>query len=75
MFFELNGKHKAFQKKVREVYEREVSPWVEEYEKKRLSLFPFILPSEQIDFSAFDVQRNTVDLGWTRFLNVFRRRI
>ena len=34
MFFELNEKQKAFQKKAREVYEREVTPLVEEYERK-----------------------------------------
>ena len=34
MFFELNEKQNAFQKKVRQVYEREVSPLVEEYERK-----------------------------------------
>ncbi len=34
MFFELNENQKGFQKKVREVYEREVSPLVEEYERK-----------------------------------------
>jgi alkylation response protein AidB-like acyl-CoA dehydrogenase len=34
MFFELNEGQKEFQKKVREIYEREVSPLVEEYEKK-----------------------------------------
>mgnify|MGYP001568036388 CR=1 FL=1 len=41
MFFELNEKQKAFQKKVREVYEREVLPLVEEYEKKEA--FPVVL--------------------------------
>jgi alkylation response protein AidB-like acyl-CoA dehydrogenase len=43
MFFELNEKHKVFQKKVREVYEREVSPLVDEYERKEtfpVSLYP-----------------------------------
>jgi alkylation response protein AidB-like acyl-CoA dehydrogenase len=43
MFFELNEKQKVFQKKVREVYEREVSPLVEEYERKEtfpVSLYP-----------------------------------
>jgi len=43
MFFELNEKQKAFQKRVREVYEREVSPLVEEYERKEtfpVSLYP-----------------------------------
>jgi len=42
MFFELNENQKRFQKKVREVYEREVSPLVEEYERKEtfpVSLF------------------------------------
>jgi len=42
MFFELNENQKGFQKKVREVYEREVSPLVEEYERKEtfpVSLF------------------------------------
>jgi alkylation response protein AidB-like acyl-CoA dehydrogenase len=34
MFFELNDQQKKFQKKVREIYEREVSPLVEEYERK-----------------------------------------
>jgi alkylation response protein AidB-like acyl-CoA dehydrogenase len=34
MFFELNERQKEFQKKVREVYEKEVSPLVEEYEKR-----------------------------------------
>ena len=41
MFYELNEKQRVFQKKVREVYEREVSPWVEEYEKK--ATFPVFL--------------------------------
>src|SRR4030043_833006 len=41
MFFELNEKQRVFQKRVREVYEREVSPWVEEYEKK--ATFPVFL--------------------------------
>src|SRR4030043_1256695 len=41
MFFELNEKQRLFQKRVREVYEREVSPWVEEYEKK--ATFPVFL--------------------------------
>jgi butyryl-CoA dehydrogenase len=42
MFFELNDEQKEFRKKVREVYEREVSPLVEEYERKEtfpVSLF------------------------------------
>jgi alkylation response protein AidB-like acyl-CoA dehydrogenase len=34
MFFELNDQQKGFQKRVREIYEREVSPLVEEYERK-----------------------------------------
>ncbi len=34
MFFELNEQQKAFQKRVREIYEREVSPFVEENERK-----------------------------------------
>src|SRR4030067_2635420 len=34
MFYELNDEQKTFQKKVREIYEREVSPLVEEYERK-----------------------------------------
>ena len=34
MFYELNDEQKAFRKRVREVYEREVSPLVEEYERK-----------------------------------------
>jgi alkylation response protein AidB-like acyl-CoA dehydrogenase len=34
MFFELNEGQKEFQKKVREIYEKEVSPLVEEYEKR-----------------------------------------
>lgn len=43
MFFELNEQQRAFQKRVREIYEREVSPLVEEYEKKEtfpVSLYP-----------------------------------
>jgi len=43
MFFELNEEQKDFQKKVREIYEREVVPYVEEYEKKEtfpVPLFP-----------------------------------
>jgi alkylation response protein AidB-like acyl-CoA dehydrogenase len=43
MFFELNEEQKAFQKRVREVYESKVSPLVEEYEKKEtfpVSLYP-----------------------------------
>jgi len=34
MFFELNDQQKDFQKKVRKIYEREVSPLVEECERK-----------------------------------------
>jgi alkylation response protein AidB-like acyl-CoA dehydrogenase len=34
MFFELNDEQKDFQKRVREIYEREVIPFVEEYERK-----------------------------------------
>ena len=34
MLFELNEEQKTFQRKVREIYEREVSPLVEEYERK-----------------------------------------
>jgi alkylation response protein AidB-like acyl-CoA dehydrogenase len=34
MFFEWNDQQKEFQKKVREVYEKQVQPLVEEYEKK-----------------------------------------
>ena len=34
MLYELNDEQKTFQKKVREIYEREVSPLVEEYERK-----------------------------------------
>ena len=34
MFSELNDEQKGFQKRVREIYEREVSPLVEEYERK-----------------------------------------
>ena len=45
MFFELNEKQKAFQKRLREIYEREVSPLVEEYERKEtfpVQLFPIL---------------------------------
>jgi butyryl-CoA dehydrogenase len=45
MFFELNEKQKAFQKRVRQVYESEVSPLVEEYERKEtfpVSLYPML---------------------------------
>jgi butyryl-CoA dehydrogenase len=34
MFYELNDEQKALRKRVREIYEREVSPLVEEYERK-----------------------------------------
>jgi alkylation response protein AidB-like acyl-CoA dehydrogenase len=34
MFYELNEEQNAFRKRVREIYEREVSPLVEEYERK-----------------------------------------
>ena len=34
MFYELNDEQKTFQKKAREIYEREISPLVEEYERK-----------------------------------------
>ncbi len=34
MFFELTDGQKEFQKRVRKIYEREVIPLVEEYEKK-----------------------------------------
>ncbi len=34
MLYELNDEQKAFQKRVRQIYEREVSPLVEEYERK-----------------------------------------
>ena len=34
MFYELNDEQKAFRKRVQEIYEREVSPLVEEYERK-----------------------------------------
>lgn len=50
MLFELNEKQKAFQKKVREIYEKEVSPLVEEYERREtfpVSLYP-TLGSEQL---------------------------
>ena len=45
MFFELNEEQKTFQKRVREIYEREISPLVEEYEKKEtfpVQLFPIL---------------------------------
>jgi butyryl-CoA dehydrogenase len=43
MIFELNEQQRGFQKRVREIYEREVSPLVEEYERKEtfpVSLYP-----------------------------------
>jgi alkylation response protein AidB-like acyl-CoA dehydrogenase len=43
MFFELNEKQKTFQKRVQGIFEREVSPLVEEYERKEtfpVSLYP-----------------------------------
>jgi len=43
MFFELDEKQKTFQKRVRGIFEREVSPLVEEYERKEtfpVSLYP-----------------------------------
>jgi len=45
MFIELNEEQKTFQKRVREIYEREISPLVEEYEKKEtfpVQLFPIL---------------------------------
>jgi len=45
MLFELNDEQRAFQKRVREIYEREVSPLVEEYERKEafpVQLFPIL---------------------------------
>jgi len=45
MLYELNDEQRAFQKKVREIYEREVSPLVEEYERKEtfpVQLFPIL---------------------------------
>ncbi len=45
MFYELSDEQKAFQKRVREIYEREVSPLVEEYERKEtfpVQLFPIL---------------------------------
>ena len=45
MFFELNDGQKEFQKRVREIYEREVSPLVEEYERKEafpVQLYPIL---------------------------------
>src|SRR4030066_1600646 len=43
MFFELNEEQKTFQKRVQGIFEREVSPLVEEYERKEtfpVSLYP-----------------------------------
>jgi alkylation response protein AidB-like acyl-CoA dehydrogenase len=45
MLFELNDGQRVFQKRVREIYEREVSPLVEEYERKEtflVQLFPIL---------------------------------
>jgi butyryl-CoA dehydrogenase len=45
MFFEFNEQQKEFQKRVREIYEREVSPLVEEYERKEafpVQLYPIL---------------------------------
>ncbi|HYA94212.1 MAG TPA: acyl-CoA dehydrogenase family protein [Thermodesulfobacteriota bacterium] len=45
MFYELNDDQKAFRKKVREIYEREVTPLVEESERKEafpVQLFPIL---------------------------------
>ncbi|MBM4308185.1 MAG: acyl-CoA dehydrogenase, partial [Deltaproteobacteria bacterium] len=45
MLYELNDEQKDFQKKVRDIYEREVSPLVEEYERKEtfpVQLFPIL---------------------------------
>jgi alkylation response protein AidB-like acyl-CoA dehydrogenase len=45
MLFELNDEQRAFQKGVREIYEREVSPLVEEYERKEAfptQLYPIL---------------------------------
>ncbi len=45
MLYELNEEQKAFQKRVRQIYEREVSPLVEEYERKEtfpVQLFPIL---------------------------------
>lgn len=45
MLYELNDEQKAFQKRVRRIYEREVSPLVEEYERKEtfpVQLFPIL---------------------------------
>ncbi len=45
MFYEFNDQQKGFQKRVREIYVREVGPRVEEYEKKEtfpVQLFPIL---------------------------------
>ena len=45
MFYELNDEQREFRKKVREIYEREVSPLVEECERKEVfpvQLFPIL---------------------------------
>jgi alkylation response protein AidB-like acyl-CoA dehydrogenase len=45
MLYELNDEQKDFQRKVRKIYEREVSPLVEEYERKEtfpVQLFPIL---------------------------------
>ena len=45
MFYELNDEQKAFRQRVRQIYEREVSPLVEEYERKEafpVQLFPIL---------------------------------
>ena len=45
MLFELNQEQREFQKRVREIYEKEVSPLVEEYERKEsfpTSLYPIL---------------------------------
>ncbi len=40
MFFELNEEQKTFRKRVREIYEREVTPLVDEYERKETFPMP-----------------------------------
>lgn len=45
MLYELNDEQRAFQKRVRAIYEREVSPLVEEYERKEtfpVQLYPIL---------------------------------
>ncbi len=45
MLYELNDEQRTFQKKVRAIYEREVSPLVEEYERKEtfpVQLYPIL---------------------------------